>query len=110
MIAATSIKFSFPDEMPSGTSSTASNYSSKRYGCFGYQRIHGPNLMQSARYRTYALRYTAVALRTVGLILLYYSFSIGITFYQKWFIKVTFTVFLHLSSAMLWVRTSIGLD
>lgn len=43
--------------------------------------------MQSARYRTYALRYTAVALRTVGLILLYYSFSIGITFYQKWFIK-----------------------
>ncbi|XP_075589641.1 solute carrier family 35 member C2 isoform X1 [Dermatophagoides farinae] len=25
--------------------------------------------------------------RTIGLILIYYSFSIGITFYQKWFIK-----------------------
>ncbi|KAI1297299.1 Solute carrier family 35 member C2 [Halotydeus destructor] len=28
-----------------------------------------------------------VALRTAGLVLLYYSFSIGITFYQKWLIK-----------------------
>lgn len=30
-----------------------------------------------------------VGLRTTGLILLYYSFSIGITFYQKWLIKVS---------------------
>jgi hypothetical protein len=28
------------------------------------------------------------ALRTIGLILIYYCFSIGITFFQKWFIKV----------------------
>lgn len=35
----------------------------------------------------HALRYTATALQTVGLVLLYYCFSIGITFYQKWFIK-----------------------
>lgn len=35
----------------------------------------------------HALRYSATAMRTVGLVLLYYCFSIGITFYQKWFIK-----------------------
>lgn len=28
-------------------------------------------------------------LRTIGLIAIYYCFSIGITFFQKWFIKVT---------------------
>lgn len=30
----------------------------------------------------------SIMFRTVGLILMYYFFSIGITFYQKWFIKV----------------------
>ncbi|KAH9419416.1 hypothetical protein DERP_010628 [Dermatophagoides pteronyssinus] len=28
-----------------------------------------------------------IIIRTIGLILIYYTFSIGITFYQKWFIK-----------------------
>ena len=31
-----------------------------------------------------------IIFRTIGLILIYYTFSIGITFYQKWFIKVCF--------------------
>ncbi|CAN7937740.1 unnamed protein product [Ixodes hexagonus] len=75
--------------MSLGTSSGASSKcsSAKRYGCFGYRRLHGSHSVQPSRYRTYAVRYTAVALRTIGLIVLYYCFSIGITFYQKWFIK-----------------------
>lgn len=67
-----------------------SNDGAKRYGrCGGYQYLHGvaTNSLQPARYRVHALRYTAIALRTAGLVLLYYCFSIGITFYQKWFIK-----------------------
>ncbi|XP_022672120.1 solute carrier family 35 member C2-like isoform X2 [Varroa jacobsoni] len=32
-------------------------------------------------------KYLWVSVRTIALVLLYYSFSIGITFYQKWFIK-----------------------
>lgn len=34
------------------------------------------------------VRLILVFMRTIGLVLLYFSFSIGITFYQKWFIKV----------------------
>ncbi|XP_029835961.1 solute carrier family 35 member C2 isoform X2 [Ixodes scapularis] len=75
--------------MSLGTSSASSSKcsSAKRYGCFGYRRLQGSRSVQPSRYRTYAVRYTAVALRTIGLIVLYYCFSIGITFYQKWFIK-----------------------
>ncbi len=32
------------------------------------------------------------ALRTVGLVLVYYVFSIGITFYNKWLMKVRYIV------------------
>ena len=37
-------------------------------------------------------RYLWVSIRTTLLVLLYYSFSIGITFYQKWFIKVSCSI------------------
>lgn len=35
------------------------------------------------------VRLILIFLRTIGLVLLYFTFSIGITFYQKWFIKVS---------------------
>ncbi|OQR77454.1 solute carrier family 35 member C2-like [Tropilaelaps mercedesae] len=35
----------------------------------------------------FRVKYLWVSVRTILLVLLYYSFSIGITFYQKWFIK-----------------------
>ncbi|KAH6946516.1 hypothetical protein HPB50_013779 [Hyalomma asiaticum] len=76
--------------MSTAAGNVQSNDGSKRYVHFsGYQRLHGATnqSLQPARYRMHALRYTATALRTVGLVLLYYCFSIGITFYQKWFIK-----------------------
>ncbi|XP_022249758.1 solute carrier family 35 member C2-like isoform X2 [Limulus polyphemus] len=34
-----------------------------------------------------SVNFFVVTVRTVGLVVLYYAFSIGITFYQKWFIK-----------------------
>ncbi|XP_077504019.1 solute carrier family 35 member C2 isoform X2 [Amblyomma americanum] len=76
--------------MSASACNVESNDGAKRYGCFGsYQRLHSAanHSLQPARYRMHALRYSAIALRTVGFVLLYYCFSIGITFYQKWFIK-----------------------
>ena len=45
----------------------------------------GANDLETA-FCTYAFIY--VAIRTGVLISIYYSFSIGLTFYQKWLIKV----------------------
>lgn len=69
----------------------------KRYGCFrnrslqaatsGHKYGHGTHAPQAARYRIFTVKYLGVACRTVALVVLYYCFSIGITFYQKWFIK-----------------------
>lgn len=44
-----------------------------------------------------------VTLRTFGLILIYYLFSIGITFYQKWFIKVKSTLLNWVTDTILFV-------
>ncbi|XP_076355820.1 solute carrier family 35 member C2 isoform X2 [Tachypleus tridentatus] len=38
-------------------------------------------------YTLCSVSFVVVAVRTIGLVVLYYVFSIGITFYQKWFIK-----------------------
>ncbi|XP_003743601.1 solute carrier family 35 member C2 [Galendromus occidentalis] len=46
-------------------------------------RLRQPPQMKSLM----RFKYLWVSLRTTLLVLLYYSFSIGITFYQKWFIK-----------------------
>ncbi|XP_064466383.1 solute carrier family 35 member C2-like isoform X3 [Ornithodoros turicata] len=79
------------------TASYSTQASVKRLGCFRYRPLqsiatshkcnHGLQIPQASRYRIFTVKYLGVALRTVGLILLYYCFSIGITFYQKWFIK-----------------------
>lgn len=58
-------------------------------------RILG-NVFQNHKKKLYPYleRTLLVSLRTIGLILIYYFFSIGITFYQKWFIKVIRIVYI----------------
>ncbi|KAG8201912.1 hypothetical protein JTE90_027389 [Oedothorax gibbosus] len=53
--------------------------------CFPCPDVYNPKMKSLDRFCT--VRLILAFIRTLGLVCLYYCFSIGITFYQKWFIK-----------------------
>ncbi|PRD22756.1 UNVERIFIED_CONTAM: hypothetical protein NCL1_48286 [Trichonephila clavipes] len=54
--------------------------------CYPCPEEYDPKMKKMDSFCT--VRIILTFMKTIGLVCLYYCFSIGITFYQKWFIKL----------------------